>query len=97
MSIGGRLHGIEQTLLGRLRRSWGSSAGDGSGLLAGEPEAAHHARHRLRAHALVEALLDEAAQIGQGPGAGLTLLGIRPAQDKVDGTACSASLSRSRR
>src|SRR3954465_12972795 len=57
---------------------------DGPGLLAGEPEPAHHARHRLRAHALVEALLDEAAQIRQRPGARLALIGIRPAQDAVD-------------
>jgi hypothetical protein len=57
---------------------------DGSGLLARKAEPAHHARHRLRAHALVEALLNEATQIRQCPGAGLPLRGIRPAQDKVD-------------
>jgi hypothetical protein len=57
---------------------------DGPSLLTGEPEAAHHARHRLGTHGLVEARLDEPAQIRQRPGAGLTPVGIRSAQDAVD-------------
>jgi len=57
---------------------------DGPGLLARKAEPAHDARHRLGSHRLVEARLDEAAQIGQRPSAGLTPVGIRPAQDAID-------------
>jgi hypothetical protein len=52
--------------------------------LFGQPEAAHAAGHGLRAHPLVEPSRDEAAEVGQPPGAGLALVRVGPAQDMVD-------------
>src|SRR5215213_1125255 len=47
-------------------------------------EAPHHARHGLRAHPLAKALLDEAAQVRQGPTRRLAFLRVGTAQDVVD-------------
>src|SRR5215208_8422758 len=85
MGLGSRLYGAGEAPFGERLSGPGAALGmHRPGFWLGQPQAAHPPRHGLRAHALAEALLDEAAQVRQGPARRLAFLRVGTAQDAVD-------------
>src|SRR5215218_6354526 len=79
------------------QRPWRRAGDAQAGLLAWTAPGGAPPRHGLRAHALAEALLDEAAQVRQGPARRLAFLRVGTAQDAVDQHRLLPSVSRSGR